>query len=135
VWKDYRNDKGVIEMAGCCGGDATMAQLAALGLRDAPDPEPINVEGNKVRVKYVGQSVGAIPFDFGNGQLPIRLGASPTHRYADVTPEQAAWLMERIEIQIVPKADPPVPPPPALPVVTKADDNVQALRPEKARAR
>lgn len=131
VWADYRNEQGVIEMSGCCGGDATMAQLAALGIAGAPAPEPVAIDGGLVRVKYVGDSVGAIPFDFGGGVL-IRLGASPKNRYADVTPQQAAWLSERIEIQIVPKADPAVPPPPPLPEVVKPTAKpVQALRPAK----
>lgn len=130
VWKDYRNEQGVIPMAGCCGGDATLAQLAGIGVAGAPAPEPQGVGDGLVRVKYLGDSTGAIPFDFGGGVL-IRLGANPTHRYADVTPQQAAWLAERIAVVVVPKADPPVPPPAPLPVadVVRPSAPAQALRP------
>ncbi len=130
VWRLYRNEQGVIPMASCCGGDATLAQLAGLGIQGAPTPEAQGVGDNLVRVKYVGDSTGAIPFDF--GQRVIRLGANPTHRYADVTPQEAAWLAERIEVVVVPKADPPAPPPPPLPVVAKPDEKMQALRPQGA---
>ena len=129
VWKDYRNEQGVIPMAGCCGGDATAAQLAALGIQGAPAPEPIGVEGDRVRVKYVGTSKGTIPFDFGH--KVIRLADTPKNRYADVTPQEAAWLAERIEIQIVPKLDPAVPPPEPLPEVSTPSAPVQVLRPAR----
>lgn len=128
VRQRYIDSEGVIRMAQCCGGDATAAQLAALGIAGAPAPEPIGVGEGLVRVKYVGESTGAIPFDFGH--KVIRLGANPTHRYADVTAQEAAWLAERIEIQIVPKTDPPVPPPQPLPILQPTD----VLTPESAKA-
>lgn len=131
----YIDKEGIIRMAPCCGGDATAAQLAGLGIQGAPAPEPVDI-GGLVRVKYIGDSVGAIPFDFGN--KVIRLGANPTHRYADVTAAEAAWLAERIEISIVPKADPPTLPPTPLPILQATDvltpDAVttQVLRPRRA---
>lgn len=129
VWADYRNEQGVIPMAGCCGSDATAAQLAALGVMGAPAPDPVNVGDDMVRVKYVGTSKGTIPFDFGH--KVIRLADTPKNRYADVTPQEAAWLAERIEIQIVPKLDPAVPPPEPLPEVSTPTAPVQALKPAK----
>ena len=128
VWADYRNSEGIIEMAGCCGGDATLAQVAGLAVAGVQAPPAVAIEGNKVRVKYVGDQRDSIPFDFGGGVL-IRLGGNPMHRYADVTPEQAAWLAENIPVIVVPQADPPVAPPPPLPVVARPDAPVVALRP------
>ena len=129
VWKLYRNEQGVIEMAGCCGGDATLAQIAGLAIKDAPTLPAVSVLGNMVRVKYVGDDRNSTPFDFGHGD-PIRLGANPMHRYANVTPEQAEWLAARIPVIVVPEADPAVAPPPPLPVVVKVGDKAQAIRPK-----
>jgi len=136
VWALYRNEQGVIPMAGCCGGDATLAQVAGLAVEGVAAPPAVAIEGNKVRVKYVGEERNSTPFDFGRGD-PIRLGANPTHRYADVTPEQAAWLAERIPIIVVPQADPPVAPPPPLPIlrpsdVLTPDGGAAVLRPRRA---
>ncbi len=133
VWKLYRNEQGVIEMAACCGGDATLAQVAGFVIEGAPAPPAVSVGSNMVRVKYVGSDTNTIPFDFGHGE-PIRLGANAMHRYANVTVEQAAWLAERIPVIVVPEADPPVAPPPPLPVVTKPSEGVQALRPRRSAA-
>jgi len=130
VWKDYRNEQGVIEMASCCGGDATLAQIAGLAIEGAPVPPAVPIEGGMVRIKYVGEDKNSTPFDFGVGE-PIRLGANATHRYQNVTPAQAAWLAERIPIIVVPQADEPVMPPPPLPVVARAEDKVQALKPAR----
>lgn len=126
VWKDYRNQQGVIPMAQCCGGDANMAQLAGMAVRDLAESNPIAVgDADMVRVKYVGEETGSIPFDIGRGPV-IRLGANAKHRYADVTKAQAEWLAQRVPVQIVPKIDPPTPPPVAL----KADENTKAMRPK-----
>lgn len=127
VRRRYINQEGVIPMAGCCGGDATMAQIATNAVMGAPAPEAVDI-GGLVRVKYVGEE-GSIPFDFGGGRL-IRLGNSPTRRYADVTPAEAAWLMERVPVEIVPKTDPPLPPPAPLPIVQPQD----VLTPDAPRA-
>ena len=121
-------------MASCCGGDATSAQIAGRAVLGAPEPEPVPI-GELVRVKYLGDE-GSVPFDFGGGVL-IRLGNNPSRRYADVTPAQAAWLKERVPIQIVPKMDPATPPPAPLPIVQPTDvltpDAIQqAIRPPRA---
>ena len=126
VWADYKNEQGVIPMAACCGGDATMAQLAGIAVKDLAEPNPIDVGDDMVRVKYTGEETGSIPFDIGRSPV-IRLGNNPTHRYADVTRVQAAWLAERVPIVIVPKTDPPVPPPEPLP---PAEASVKAIRPK-----
>lgn len=119
VRRRYINGEGVIPMAGCCGGDATLAQVAGLAVRNTPAPEAVDIVGGLVRIKYLGDE-GSIPFDFGGGVL-IRLGNNASRRYADVTPEQAAWLKERIPIEIVPKIDPPIAPPAPLPIVQASD--------------
>lgn len=128
VWKLYRNEQGVIEMAACCGGDATLAQVAGFAIEGAPTPPPVDIGSGMVRVKYIGSDTNSTPFDFGRGD-PIRLGANAMHRYANVTIEQAEWLAQRIPVIVVPEADPPAAPPPPLPVVTTPDAPVQALRP------
>jgi hypothetical protein len=134
VYADYRNEQGVIPMASCCGGDATLAQVAGLAVAGAPTPPAVSIAGGLVRVKYVGEDRNSTPFDFGRGD-PIRLGANPMHRYANVTPEQAAWLAERIPVIVVPEADPAAAPPPPLPVdVVRPEKPVQALRPRLKRA-
>lgn len=127
VWQLYRNEQGVIPMSGCCGGDSNLAHVADQAVAGLPPGEPVAIGENKVRVRYVGDEKGSIPFDFGGGVL-IRLGANGSHRYADVTPAQAAWLKERIPIEVVPKIDPPVAPPAPLPTVLKADAPAKALR-------
>lgn len=132
VWADYRNEQGVIPMASCCGGDATLAQLAGLAVRDAAAPAPLEV-GDLVRVKYVGEERGSIPFDFGPGTPLIQLGNNASHRYANVTRQQAAWLAERLPIEIVPQADAAVPPPaplgPGDAAVKPSRKPVQAVKP------
>lgn len=134
VRRRYINEEGVILMAGCCGGDATMAQIAANAVQGATPPEPVDI-GGKVRVKYLGDE-SSIPFDFGGGVL-IRLGNNAARRYADVTPEMATWLAERVPIEIVPKMDPAQPPPAPLPImqpqdVLTPDAPRSALRPRRA---
>lgn len=136
VRQRYIDKEGVIRMAACCGGDATAAQLAALGIAGAPAPEPVDI-GGLVRVRYMGDSKGTIPFDFGH--KVIRLAATPLHRYADVTAQEAAWLAERIEISIVPKIDPAMPPPAPLATLQQTDvltpdagTSAKALRPRRA---
>lgn len=127
----YENTEGVIVMAGCCGGDATLAQVAGRAVADAPAPDPVDVQGGLVRVRYTGDE-GSIPFDLGNGVL-IRLGNSASRRYADVTPAQAAWLAERVPILVVPKLDPAIPPPDPLPVandVLTPSAPVNAIKPK-----
>lgn len=138
VWELYRNSEGVIAMASCCGGDATLAQVAGLAVEGVAAPPAVPIEGNKVRVKYVGEDRNSTPFDFGVGE-PIRLGANPTHRYADVTAEQAEWLKARIPIIVVPQQDPPMAPPPPLPILRPSDvltpdaTEARVLRPRAAR--
>lgn len=123
VRRDYINEQGVIPMAGCCGGDATLAQLAAQGIQGAPAPEAVPMGEGMVRVRYTGTETD-VPFD--TGRKVIRLGTHAKYRYADVTVQEAAWLAERIPIQVVPKVDEAVPPPPPLPRVSETP---RALRP------
>ena len=130
----YINEQGVIDMASCCGGDATSAQVAARSILGAPAPEPVDI-GGMVRVQYLGDE-GSVPFDLGAGRL-IRLGDSPSRRYADVTPAEAEWLKERVPLRIVPKLDPAAPPPAPLPIVQATDvltpdALTQAIKPKQA---
>lgn len=123
IWDDYRNEQGVIPMASCCGGDATLAQLAAQGIAGAPAPDAVPMADGMVRVRYTGDERD-IPFDFGH--KVIRLGTHPKYRYADVTIVEAAWLKERVPLEVVPKVDDAVQPPPPLP---RVDEAPKAMRP------
>lgn len=128
IWALYRNEQGDIPMAGCCGGDNNLAQVAQSAAGSAQAPNPTQIAGGLIRVRYMGDEKGGIPFDFGGGRL-IVLGASPSHLYQDVTPEEARWLAERIPIAIVAPPDPPLPPPP--PLTSTPDAPVQAVRPPR----
>jgi len=119
VRRRYIDDTGVIRMASCCGGDATLAQIAGIAVAGAPAPEAVDI-GGLVRVQYIGQEA-SVPYDLGPGTL-IRLGNTASRRYADVTPAQADWLLSiGAEIRIVPKLDPALPPPAPLPIVQATD--------------
>lgn len=120
----YQDERGHIPMASCCGGDAPLAHLAAQAVAGMAEPNPVALEGDMVRVQYMGDERGSIPFDF--GQRLIRLGNNARHRYADVTQAEAAWLAERVPLRIVPQTDPAVPPP--EPLVLQQD--TPALRPK-----
>lgn len=129
VWRDYRNSEGVIPMARCCGGDPVLAHHAGDAITSLDAPTPVPVEGAKIRVRYTGTE-GSIPFDFGGGII-IRLGNNAQRRYADVTPEQAQWLAERVPIEVVPQRDSFVAPPEALKLEQLP---VKAIRPKKVTA-
>lgn len=133
VLERYHNEQGEIPMAGCCGGDAGLAAVAAQAIQDTPAPTPVDV-GGRVRIKYLGNE-DSLPFDLGNNRL-IRLGKHASRRYADVTPEEAAWLGERTDIAVVPQIDPAVPPPDPLPIVQASDvltpDAPKVVRPKRA---
>lgn len=117
----YRNDKGDIPMASCCGGEpdlAAIAQAAALG---APLPHAAEMSGNKVRVEYLGSETGAQTWEYPDRQSAIRLGNNAMDRYKDVTPDQAQWLMDHgIPVRVVPIFDAPHAPAPT-PILRPAD--------------
>ena len=117
-------------MAKCCGGDADLARFAAAAVRDLAQPYALDVGGGKVRVEYLGEERGSIPWQLGPGRL-IQLGNNASHRFADVTREEAAWLGERVPIRIVPIFDGPEAPEP-LPVAALVPDpeTPKALRPK-----
>lgn len=136
VRRRYIDETGVIRMSSCCGGDATLAQVAARAVAGAPAPEPVGIQGGLVRIEYIGDE-DSIPFDLGSGQKPIFLGKNVNRRYHDVTPELAAWLGERAPIRIVPKTDPAIPPPAPLAIVQPQDvltpdATPKVLRPRRA---
>lgn len=139
IYRRYRDERGEINMSSCCGGDNELAKAARQAAAQAPEPEAQPMSGGLVRVEYIGDEPGPIPFDIGRGD-PIRLGRRGNYRYKDVAPEVAAWLRERVPIRIVPKIDPPVPPPDPLaaqaaetaqeaPAALKPADAPVALRP------
>lgn len=130
VLERYQNKEGYIPMASCCGGDATLAQLASNAVQSAPLAAAAPMDGGRVRVEYLGEERGSITWHFGPGD-EIKLGNNPTHRYADVTKDQAAWLAERVSIRVVPQFDGPDAPKPLTPIVTAADvltPDAQALK-------
>ena len=112
----YRDDKGVIPMSGCCGGDANLAAAAGDALNDAPLPPAAPMSDGKVRVQYIGDERGTQTFEYPDAHHPIRLGNNTVHRYDDVTPDQAEWLKAHgIPVRVVPLFDGPQAPAP-LPV-------------------
>jgi hypothetical protein len=117
----YRNSNGEIPMSACCGGDADLvgaAQGASLG---APLPPAAAMEGNKVRVEYLGEEKGSQTWDYPDRHSAIRLGNNAIDRYKDITLDQADWLKEHgIPIRVVPIFDQPDAPTP-LPILQPTD--------------
>jgi hypothetical protein len=120
VWKLYRNQEGQIPMASCCGGDAALAAVAANAAALAPLPDPAPMQGDLVRVEYIGGDKGSTTWEHPWG-VPIKLGNNAIDRFKDVTQEQAEWLHSvGVPIRIVPRFDQPDPPRP-LPIVQATD--------------
>lgn len=127
----YLNEQGVIPMSSCCGGDATLAQIAGQAVAGAPAPEAVMMEGGLVRVEYLGEERGSQTWDYPDRHHAIRLGNNTIDRYKDVTRDQADWLLEHgIPVRVVPKTDPAMPPPSPLPIVQQTD----VLTPDAAKA-
>jgi hypothetical protein len=120
VWDRYRNEKGDIPMASCCGGDSELARIAADAVRGAPAPDAAPMADDKVRVEFLGEERGTLTWEYSRGRS-IRLGNNAMNRYADLTREEAAWLNERAPIRIVPIFDGPEAPTPLQPIVADAD--------------
>lgn len=135
VWALYRNTEGNIPMASCCGGDGTLAQIAANAAASADLPEPAPMAGGLVRVEYIGEDKGAQDWEHPWGQH-IRLGNNAVDRYKDVTMEQAEWLRSmNVPIRVVPifdKPDAPAPQPilKGRDVLTPDAAKVKALKPK-----
>ena len=112
-----------------------MAALAAQAVLGASDVPGMPMEGDLVRVEYIGEDRGTLTWEMGPGTA-IRLGNNTMHRYADVTREQADWLMERAPVRIVPQFDDPQAPKPLEPIVTPDDvltEDAAALKPRRGR--
>jgi hypothetical protein len=125
----YRNDRGVIPMSGCCGGDADLAQMAQQAALGAAMPDAAPMQGNLVRVEYLGDERGAQTYEYPDRAHAIRLGNNAIDRYKDVTPDQAEWLRDHgIPIRVVPVFDNPDAPKPQ-PILKPAD----VLTPDSAR--
>jgi Glycosyl transferase family 2 len=118
VKERYQNKQGVIEMAGCCGGDAPLAQAAWDAVKGLQPATARRMEEDMIRIEYLGPERGSIPFEPSPGRV-IRLGNNAMNRYADVTPEEAAWVGQRANVRVVPNFDSPDRPPP-LAVVAQA---------------
>lgn len=134
VWALYRNKQGDIPMASCCGGDSTLADLAAQAVSGLTTGPAAEMDSGMVRVQYLGDERGTLTWELGPGRS-IRLGNNTMFRYADMTEAEAQWLSERAPVRVVPQFDDPDPPRPLEPIVTAEDvlttDN--ALRPRRGR--
>lgn len=132
----YRDATGGIPMAGCCGGDATLARLAQGATRTLANGDALPLDGGRVRIEYLGDSRGTIPLEPTPGHV-VRLADTPRNRYADVTPAEAAWIAERLPIRIVPIFDTPQSEPAPLEsaaaVLTPDVAETKALRPRGRR--
>lgn len=131
----YRNERGVIPMSGCCGGDSGLATIAAQAVRGAPQPDARPMEGDMIRIEYIGDERGTITWEPTPGRR-IQLGNNARARYADVTPAEAAWISERAPVRVVPLFDSPDAPPPLKPVAPEsaaltATDEAKALKPKR----
>lgn len=128
----YRNNTGEIPMAGCCGGDPGLAQLAQQAVANVPSPEGIAVAGDRIRIEYLGEERGSIPFDLGQGRT-IKLGNNAMNRFADVSQAEYEFLKGMLPLRVVPQFDQPVAPAALRPIVQPLDvlteDAVKALRP------
>lgn len=125
----YQNAQGVIEMAGCCGGDAPLAQAAWEAVKGLAPAAARQVEDDMVRIEYLGPEKGSIPFEPTPGRQ-VRLGNNAMNRFADVTPEEAAWIAQRANVRVVPNFD--LPTPPVVPAVVTPDTPAVALVPDEA---
>ena len=136
VWIRYRNSQGGIAMASCCGGDVTLAQLAAAAVRGVTTGPAAEMGDGMVRVQYIGDQAGTITWEIAPGRA-IRLGNNSSHRFADVSEAEAQWLAERTEIRVVPQFDDPGSPKPLEPIVTPDDvltpEGVAAMKPRRGR--
>ena len=133
----YRNAQGVIPMASCCGGDADLAAIASSAALSAPLPHAAQMQGNLVRVEYLGDEKGAQTWEYPDRAHAIRLGNNAIDKYKDVTPDQAEWLRDHgIPIRVVPIFDDPGPPTPkpilAATDVLTPDSKSSVLRPRRA---
>ena len=135
VWVRYRNEWGEIPMTSCCGGDSVLAALAGQAVMGVSSVPAAPMEGDLVRVQFLGDERGTLTWDLGPGRS-IRLGNNAMHRYADMTRAEADWLAARAPIRIVPQFDDPDAPKPLEPIVTSDDvlaPDGQALRPRRGR--
>jgi hypothetical protein len=119
VWAKYRPRKEFTQMASCCGGEPTLTMHAEQALRGVAIGPAADMGNGMVRIEYLGDQRGTETLEPTPGRA-IRLGNNTMARYADVTPEEAAWVAERMNVRIVPLFDPPHPPEP-LPIVQAAD--------------
>lgn len=136
VWALYRNQEGQIPMGKCCGGDGSLAQLAANAVADAPLPDAAPMVGDLVRVEYIGDDRGSQTWEHPWG-TQIRLGNNAIDRFKDLTLDQVEFLKSiGVPIRVVPLFDKPDPPAP-LPILEQADvltpdaQTVKALRPKR----
>lgn len=117
----YRNAQGVIPMSSCCGGDADLIDIAQSAAAGAPLSPAAPMDGNKVRVEYLGEEKGSQTWDYPDRHSAIRLGNNAIDRYKDVTIDQADWLKSiGVPIRVVPIFDKPDAPAP-LPILRPTD--------------
>lgn len=98
-----RYARGEEQMSGCCGGNggAILAAKQALGDMGGGGArslaqvsgEPIGQGAATVRMRYVGENVGAISFVGTNRSRRYRGGNNPSDRYADVHKDDVEHLV------------------------------------------
>ena len=130
----YANDKGVIAMASCCGGDDALKGLTIEALAAIPPPSNaiVNHEGD-VRMEFYGPERGSVPYRSPVTNRSYQVGNNAINRFAHVHPADVEWLLSVMDIRIVPPVAPFVP----APEVATADApeaSPKALKPTKGRA-
>jgi glycosyltransferase involved in cell wall biosynthesis len=130
IWDKYRDESGVIPMANCCGGDPSLSKIAGDAIAGMTDPQGLAVGRGLVRVRYLGDERGSVPYEITRGRI-IRLGNNASNRFADVTADEYGWLQSHgVAIEVVPPLDDPIAPPkPLRPILTDDDVAVSVLRP------
>lgn len=129
VLNRFRNKEGVIEMAGCCGGDPalqTVAQAIVNGARG--DISPLQVGDGQVRIEFTGPERGSVGYMV-PGYGEVRLGNNAIDKFKNVPEGVAAWLLDRIDpssLRVVPNFDAPGPAPDPLPVAELVGEGTDA---------
>lgn len=129
VLNRYRNERGEIPMAGCCGGDAALQQVArSIADQGRGDTDPLDVGSGMVRIEYSGPERGSFSLT-PPGYGEVRLGNNAIDKYKNVPQNVADWLLARFEpsdLRVVPNFDAPGPAPEPLPVADVVAEGTEA---------
>jgi hypothetical protein len=127
VIRPYKDDRGVIRMAQCCGGvSRTSARRVVAQIGDAP------VSDGYTTIEYTGSMLGTFKLIHPVTKHEYRVGRNHTHRYIRVPPEDMAFFQSRPdEFRVVMPVSDIVPPPPPAPVVEMSvsvvDDSIEEV--------